>query len=257
MIYLTQLVNFLLWSPVSLAQRSPRTLALAIMLGLLLAGTCWWICTNYYRLWNNRFQMGQGHLALCGIAAALTVGFTTVFAGLPFLVRYRIEDWSRIGAPRCTSAVDRALQALSERDLKDFAEPNCLSGNEWRIASDATRRVVYQAYLESILVDFGRLEFFLGRLVAPSQVLRRPDAMVDSIMVDRARKLARNPANQYHTNTALEACCVPLIRGALLREVPTLTYKLRAQVVLLFLLFQAIPFAAVGWSAYRDLKEQT
>ncbi len=254
--YLSQLFGFLCWSPVQLARYSPRTLVLGILLGLVLAGTCWWICTNYYRLWNNRFQMGPGLYALCGIAAVFTVVFTTVFTGVPFLVRGRIDDWSRISQPRCQSAVDRALRALSQRGLKDFSDPYCVSSHEWRIVSDGTRRVVYQAYLESTLADFRQIDFFLGRFLGPSQVLRRPDAMVDSIMVDRARRLGRDPGSQYHTDRALEAA-VPLIRSALFREMPTAIYKLRFQSVLLFLLFQAIPFAAVGWAAYRDFKEQT
>jgi hypothetical protein len=47
-----------------------------------------------------------------------------------------------------------------------------------------------------------------------------------------------------------------LIRGALVPQTDRAVYLSRTTAILLFLLFQAIPFSVIGYAAYKDLKHQ-
>lgn len=241
-----------------LASRSPRTLVITLIAAIILAGVCWWICTNYYKLWNNRFNVGPLHLALCGLAALMTLVFTVVFVSLRYtqpIVESKIRAWHSAAAKDTQVAIAiarRAYDDVKKSGLEDFSKVAPFASQEYAlpVSSDATRRLASQAYVQATLDDFRRKN--------PSIVgaLRLPAPSIAYIMADRERYLRQNPNAQYNAVRALETGS-NYIRTTLLRQAPATVYRVRFFAVLMFLLFQAIPFAVIGWSAYRDLKEQT
>src|SRR5438445_8958760 len=62
--------------------RSPGSFWLAGLIGLALAGACWYACSVYTHLWNRDFHMSPVHQICCAFASACTLVFVIVFSSL-------------------------------------------------------------------------------------------------------------------------------------------------------------------------------
>jgi len=214
------MIGFALQCVSLLASRSPRTLVLAVIAALALAAVCWWVCTNYYRLWNNQFQVRSFHLALCALAAVMTLMFTVVAVSLRYAgdaASIAVNSWRRSAAPRLP--VDGAI------------------------------RQTPAVFGRAVAADFERTHPFLAGFleVAGPRIPVRDDMM---------RWSSERPGEPYPAKRGFDAAAGGL-RDDLIEQTPALTRRVRIWALALFAAFQAVPFILTGWSAYRGLREQT
>jgi hypothetical protein len=252
------MISFLSSCIAMLASRSPRTMLMAVMAGLVLAGACWWVCTNYCRLWNKRFQINTLHHVLCVVAAVATLVFTLVFVSMRYsadITAQAIDKWHR-GArgDNATTmlAFRRGYQAVKASGLEDFSKQ--LPMDDPRaiipISSQRSREIASKAYVDAVTDDFRAKNSFLLR------ALTLPNAPLASIMADREAWMRQNAKQNYPVMRAVDFTATH-IRNALVPQAPKTVAYVRGMALLVFLLFQAIPFCVIGFSAYKDLREQT
>jgi len=55
-----------------------------VLIGILLAGLCWYVCSVCTRLWNKKYHITLTHRVLCGFATLCTLFFTILLARLPY-----------------------------------------------------------------------------------------------------------------------------------------------------------------------------
>src|ERR1700730_2986153 len=70
------------------------TLAIALALG----GLCWFLATQYTKLWNLRYNATFTLHILCAIAAGMTVLFTIAFVSLDYakdIARNKVGEWHK------------------------------------------------------------------------------------------------------------------------------------------------------------------
>ena len=78
--------NFLDIITEGLAMDGTGKLILWIVLAIAFSALCWWICTNYTKLWNKRYHVTNGFHALCGAAALVTFFTVLAFMMIVFIV---------------------------------------------------------------------------------------------------------------------------------------------------------------------------
>lgn len=251
------MISFLASCISMLASRSPRTLVLTIVAALLLAGGCWWVCTNYYQLWNKRFQIGVVHQAFCALAALMTLVFTLVFVSMRYtgeITQNAIDKWhTKARADRRTidDAFRRGYAAVKASGLEDFSNVPPVDANNRYIpvTSVRTGEIASKAYVDSVTDDFRTKNSFLLR------VLALPEAPLSAIQADRDVWRRSQPGVNYPMMRAVDFTATH-IRNALVPQAPKTVSYVRGMAVGMLLLFQAIPFALIGYSSYKDLKVQ-
>lgn len=252
------MISFLASCIGMLASRSPRTLVLTIAVALVLAAVCWWVCINYYQLWNKRFQINVVHQALCALAAVMTLVFTLVFVSMRYtseITQSAINGWhAKARADRRTieAAFRHGYAAVKASGLEDFSKVPPLDASNRFIPITGVRsgEIASKAYVESVTSDFRSKNSFLLR------VLTLPDAPLSAIQADRDAWRRSHPKENYPMMRAVDFTATH-IRNALVPQAPKTVAYVRGVAIGLFLLFQAIPFAFIGFSAYKDLREQT
>ncbi len=240
-----------------LARSSPRTFLLTIAGAIIVAGAFWWICTNYYRLWNLRFRIGGIHHALCAVAAAMTLVFTVVYVSMrntAEITNRAISQWHE-GARKDRKLIDaafaRGYYAVKATGLEDFSKAPLPGqpGAMLPLSRQDTRELASKSYVAELLDDFRKKNPFLVR------ALSLPDPPLGKIQADRDRFTKANPGKNYDMSRAVDLAATHT-RDLLVPQSPRTVTYVRRLAILLLLLFQAIPFAVIGFAAYQDLREQ-
>lgn len=230
----------------------------AAILGLLLAAGCWWVCSHYSRLWNKKYRVKPLHHLLCGIAALVTLLATLVFVSLRNTLpaaKASVGMWEiqiladTQWANSTFMETYRKVQALGIEDFTNHPPP---TGNGQGSIPTTQKR----SQLEAALTYSGAAasHFRKNRPYLASMTKAETETPKELVQADMERHFQTNPNYPPQKAVALVA---GRIEQGLQEQLPRVVKVLRAQFVALFLFFQVIPFALVGWTAYRELKVRT
>jgi hypothetical protein len=239
--------------PIYLA-RNPVGFRLAVLVGAVLAGLCWYLCAVYARLWNKRFHVTLAHHALCAFASICTLFFAILFASLEHTkdaALASIDLWKfQLNSDRAWAAgtFARAYEQVRRTGLEDFSNvPPPGSPNSFiPTTHDRSRQIAATTYANEACRHFDAKRPFLSKVVWSS-----PGIPSETIFRDVHSWHQKNP--NYPPSRAIEIAAIQ-IKGGLEPQVPRVVYLSRVAVVILFLVVQAMPFGLIGWAAYRDIK---
>jgi len=248
------LLSLLTGSVAIFSVRNPAGFRLAVLIGLVLAILCWFVCHVYARLWNRRFHAKAIHHALCALAALITLSFSVLYPALVYIREAgeaSILSWqasiNRDGQ-WAESTFRSAYQAVRKLGIENFAGvPPPGSAQSWIPTShDQSRQAAAAIYASSACDHFAHHRPFLSKIV-----WARPGIPAEVVFADVRHWHRTNP--NYPPERAI-GLAVAQIRAGLVVQVPRIVAAARILTIVLFLLAQAVPFGLVGWAAYRDIK---
>lgn len=238
---------------------------LTVLIALALGGLCWFLATQYTKLWNLRYNATFRLQILCAIAALLTVLFTIAFVSLDYakeIARERLNQWhATIKSDRkfLNETFVRAYYEVKNRRLERFdprLHPPPPSPNA-RVPLTNQRTMIFvgQLYADAALANFRKTNPFLSGIIMPANA----DVPAPIIAADINRFFAvhrgeKNPTYLLDNGVDMAA---GLFASNLEAQTPKVVTKARRWITLLFLLVQMIPFGLIGYSAYMDLKSTT
>lgn len=249
------LKNF--WDIISegLAMDGTGKLILWIVLALAFSALCWYICTNYTKLWNKRYHVTGGFHVLCGIAALVTFFAVLAFIGLkntkPVAERM-VEEWSEdvvddyeLQNAAFVNAFDQ-VAASGREDMRGYRHPS-QGGNIIPLSHPETQLLTSSIYAATACQDFGRKYPFLGWFLKADE-----GVPTELIVNDVNTWFRRHPGGIYPLEQGF-VLGVHQIQSQLQEQTGRIVRITRGWLVLLFLLVQLIPFGAIGYMAYQDL----
>jgi len=226
----------------------------AVLIGLLLAGACWFGCYHYTRLWNKRFRVKPIHQVLCGVAALITLVFSVFYPALAYVrdaAEASITVWEgqiRLDGLWAAGTFREAYYAVRKLGIEDFRGiPGPGAPRSWiPTAHDKSRQEAAAIYASSACAHFASNRPFLSKVV-----WARPRVPAEVVFADVHHWHQTNP--NYPPERAI-SLAAEQIRTGLVAQAPRLVSTMRFVAIILFLLAQALPFGLVGWAAYRDIK---
>lgn len=226
----------------------------------LLAGGCWWLASNYTKLWNLLFHANPIHHLFCGIAALATfVGALLFFAlshakaaGEGFVDRWaaslRInEGWKRATFQDARKTVWQLGQEPHDPSLWQDQS----GGPTIPLTSPNTKFTIAKIYAKSAAQNFQRMHPFLSWMLS----VRITEAE-EAVSQDVQQYLSAAPPVIYPDTRAV-AIVADYIKQELDQQTPKLVPRLRLILLLLFFAVQSVPFTLIGWAAYQDIQVRT
>jgi hypothetical protein len=234
--------------------KEPGAFGLTVLLGIVLAGLCWYLCSVYTRLWNKRFRITLTHHVLCGFASICTLLFTILFASLVYTKDAALASialWqTQLSADEMWGerTYSKAYDRVKELGTEDFssAPPPGIPGSFIPTNSDEARETAASVYANEACRHFDTKRPFLSTVVWSS-----PGVPSETIFQDVRTWHLKNP--NYPPSRAIEIAATQ-VRDGLNPQAPRVIYLSRLSVAGLFVLIQMIPFGLIGWAAYRDIK---
>jgi hypothetical protein len=247
-----------------LAGRQPAMFGFTVLLGVVLAAACWWICTHYSRLWNLTFRITPLHQALCAGAAVLTLVFWMLFVSLQYtkqVAQDAIDAWHRkvesdpVFHRQVKQRIYYMVKATNQEDFSRYPAPETVTGEALvPVSKPGSRKILASVTANEALKLFRQQNPFL------SDVLSLPATIPDAVLVDDMTNFfaarPRGASYPYPFNRSLDFTA-DQIKARLDPETPRVVVVARLILTGCFLLAQAIPFCLIGWAATRDLKIST
>jgi len=228
----------------------------AVLLAIALGALCWVACSYYTRLWNKRFHVRFQHHLLCAFAAILTVIFTVQFravGNLELIVDDIIEYWHEKLIDNNdfhAQTYEHAFYTLKDMNpsaFKGVPEPG--SRNSYiPFANNDMIQMCVETYVEEACANFSTRNPFLDMMLKA-----QPGISEDNIIADISEYFRTNPGTAYPLRRAIQIAAEH-IRESLFKQSPETVWKTRLILVFLFLVVQMIPFGAITYFAYKDLK---
>jgi hypothetical protein len=234
--------------------KEPGSFRVTVLIGILLAGLCWYVCSVYTRLWNKKYHITLTHHVLCGFATLCTLFFTILFASLAYTkdaALASISLWqAQLNSDQAWAerTFARAYDKVKDLGVEDFsnAPPPGSPGSLIPTNSDEARQTAASTYSNEACRHFDAKRPFLSKVVWSS-----PGVPSDIIFQDVRKWHETNP--NYPPARAIEIAANQIKEG-LNPQAPRVISLSRLSVSGLFLLIQAVPFGLIGWAAYRDIK---
>lgn len=247
----------LIWACVPIFMlKEPASFRIAVLIGLVLAALCWYLCSVYTHMWNKRFRITAIHHVFCAFASGCTLLFTVMFASLFYTkdaALLSVAAWQfqlNQDASWAEKTFAKAYGQVKDLGTEDFsAVPPPGSANAFiPTNSDESRHTAASVYANEACRHFDKKRPFLSKVVWSS-----PGVPSDVLLQDVKLWHESNPT--YPVSRAIEIAATQ-VRAGLTPQVPRVIYLSRIVVSCLFLLIQAVPFGLIGWAAYRDIRAQ-
>jgi hypothetical protein len=242
-----------------LLTQEPGLFFLTLLVGLVLAGVSWLVCTHYSRLWNRTFRITWLHRVLCACAAALTLVFCVLFVSLQYtqdVANRAINVWDAevLNPSWQEQAFIKIYWAIRRSNLEDFR--NYPPPDPSRASLVPLSRIESRLIFVRIPADEAA-RMFVQQNPFLSYVLSVPPSLPESTVVrDVNAFFAVNPHSNYPIDRSV-GLTANLLKNRLELQTPRVVEATRFILTLGFLLAQAVPFTVIGIAAYRDLKIST
>jgi hypothetical protein len=253
------------WDCVTLlAGREPGLFAVTFLAGIVLSAVCWWVCTNYSRLWNRSFRITRFHHVLCACAALLTLVFCVLFVSLRYaklVAQQAIEEWSlEIRSSTFQDQVYRkTYDMVKATNLEDFRNSHTPRPGERGLiplTQDESRRILASVPGDEAAQLFREENPFLGQALSVPTAFPKSFIEADEKSYFDQAHAAGQKRVTYPINNSIDRVA-SLLTSKLDVETPRVVVLARQILTAGFLVAQAVPFIVIGMAAYRDLKIST
>jgi hypothetical protein len=244
------------------ARHSASGFFITVAIALALGGLCWFLATQYTKLWNLRYNATFTLHILCAIAAGITVIFTIAFVSLDYakeIARDRLNKWHQTiksDSKFLNATFADAYYQVKNRRMERYdprlhpAPPDPHA--RMPLTQQRTMVFVGQLYADASLANFRRTNPFLSSIIMPGNA----DVPAPIITADINSYFAAH-RGEAHPNYYLDHgvdIAASLFQSNLEAQTSKVVTKARRWITLLFLLVQMIPFGLIGYAAYTDLK---
>jgi hypothetical protein len=219
---------------------------------------CWWLCSHYSRLWNKKYRVKPLHHLLCGVAGTVTLLATLTFISLKNALpaaKVSVGLWEvqiladKQWADATFLETYNRVKALGIEDFTNHPPPTAADSGAIPVNQQRSKLEAGLTYAQAAASHFRKSRPYLA-----SMTKTETDTPKELVQADMERHFRTSP--NYPPENAI-ALVAGRIEQGLQEQLPRVVKILRIQFIALFLFFQAIPFALVGWAAYRELKVKT
>jgi hypothetical protein len=237
------------------------TMAIALALG----GLCWFLATQYTKLWNLRYNATFTLHILCAIAAGMTMLFTIAFVSLDYakdIARNKVGEWHKmiksdekfLHATYADVYYRVKNQGVERFDPVQYPPPQ-YSNTAIPLAHPQTMVYVGKLYADASLSNFRKTNPLLSSIIMPGNA----DVPAPVITADMNKFFVDHRGEKrpiYPLDHGVDIAA-DLFQRNLESQTSKVVTKARRWITVLFLLVQMIPFGLIGYSAYKDLQYTT
>ena len=226
---------------------------------MLLAAGMWVFCSFFSRLWNKNYHLNVWHHVLCFFAAAATFVVVLLYPSLEYLKPFAyasVQSWQKElirDNGLWKEVTQKCRKACEAMGIKQGADPSICSTS----TSTATGKIisgikkVSQIHAQAIVENFFRERPALSMILSARG--RKAQEVINTEMEDYFDK---NPTSTMKQDIIINVGG-NVIRRDLDQQIPKIVPYARTALILIFLLFQGIPFGIIAIASYRDIKVYT
>ncbi|VVM07158.1 hypothetical protein MAMC_01458 [Methylacidimicrobium cyclopophantes] len=230
---------------------------LAFAAAVLLAGGCWWLASNYTKLWNLLFHANPIHHFFCAVAALATLASALLFfalshaktAGTQFVDLWAASLQANQSWKSSTfEEARKTVWQLGQEPHNPALWQDQSGGPIVPLTNPNTKFVVAKIYANGAARNFQRMHPFLSWIL--SVHVRTAE---EAVSRDVQQYLNVQP-NAVYPDTRAIGIVADYVKKELDEQTPKLVPRLRLILLLLFLAVQSVPFTLIGWAAYQDIQ---
>ena len=251
------LVEFLVELVDQLKSQNFMQFRIVFVAALLLAAGMWVLCSFFSRLWNKHYHLNAWHHVLCFFAAAATFVVVLLYPSLEYLKPYAyasVQSWQ--SELNRNNALWMEVIRKCRKACEDMGIEQKTSGVFVKTSTPGGKEIsgikkVSQIHAQAIVQNFIQERRGLS-LILSARGRNAQEAMNKKMEI----YFNANP-NGTMFNTEIIQEGGGLIRHDLDQQIPKIVRYARAGLILIFLLFQGIPFGIIAIASYRDIKVHT
>jgi len=222
---------------------------------LLLAAGMWVFCSFFSRLWNRHYHLTAWHHVLCFFAAAATFFVVLLYPSLEYLKPFAyasVQSWQselKRNVPLWNEVSRKCRKTCEAMGIKQETPGGVTVSTSTPSGKGISGiKKVSQIHAQAIVGNF---------------VLERPGlSLILSARGRQAQEAINKEMEDYFNTNPMSIMAQEIIinkggdviRADLDQQIPKLVPYARTVLVLIFLLFQAIPFGMIAIASYRDIK---
>jgi hypothetical protein len=250
------LVDFLVELVDQLKTENFMQFRIVFVAALLLAAGMWVFCSFFSRLWNKNYHLNVWHHVLCFFAAAATFIVVLLYPSLEYLKPFAyasVQRWQKelIGDNGLwKEVIQKCRKACEDMGIKQEnpVKVNVITSTPAGKKISGIKKVS-QIYAQAIVGNF---------------VLKRPGlSLILSARGRKAQEVINAEMEDYFEKYPEMASKIiidkggDVIRRDLDQQIPKIVPYARTGLILIFLLFQGIPFGIIAIASYRDIRVHT
>jgi len=222
---------------------------------LLLAAGMWVFCSFFSRLWNRQYHLNAWHHVLCFFAAFATFVVVLLYPSLEYLKPFAyasVQSWQ--------SELKRNVSLWNEVSRK--CRKTCEGmGIKQETPGGVTVRTSTPGGKE--ISGIKKVSQIHAQAIVENFVRERPGlSLILSARGRQAQEAINKEMDDYFNANPMSIMAQEIIvseggdviRRDLDQQIPKIVPYARTALILIFLLFQGIPFGIIAYSSYRDIK---
>ena len=247
------LVEFLLELVDQLKSQNFMQFRIVFAAALLLAAGMWVFCSFFSRLWNKHYHLNAWHHVLCFFAAFATFVVVLLYPSLEYLKPYAyasVQSWqSELNRNNdlWDEVISKCRKACEAMGIKQ-ENPVIVTVNTSTPGGKKISGIkkVSQIYAQAMVKNFTSKRPVLSLILSARG--RKAQEVVNAEMEDYFEKYPKMDPKFIIDKGG------DVIRRDLDQQIPKIVPYARTGLILIFLLFQGIPFGIIAIASYRDIR---
>ena len=252
------LVEFLVALVDELKTQNFMQFRIVFVAALLLAAGMWVFCSFFSRLWNRHYHLNAWHHVLCFFAAAATFIVVLLYPSLEYLKPFayasvqswqselmrNVSLWNEVSR-KCRKACE--AMGIKQETPGGVTVKTSTPGGKEISGIKKVSQIHAQALVENFIRERPGLSLILsarGRQAQEAMNREMEDYFNTNPMSIMGQEIIIREGGD-------------VIRRDLDQQIPKIVPYARTGLVLIFLLFQAIPFGIIAIASYRDIRVHT
>ena len=252
------LVEFLVALVDELKTQNFMQFRIVFVAALMLAAGMWVFCSFFSRLWNRHYHLNAWHHVLCFFAAAATFVVVLLYPSLEYLKPFAYASvqswqselmrnnglWNEVSR-KCRKACE--AMGIKQETPGGVTVKTSTPGGKEISGIKKVSQIHAQALVENFIRERPGLSLILsarGRQAQEAMNREMEDYFNANPMSIMGQEIIIREGGD-------------VIRRDLDQQIPKIVPYTRTGLVLIFLLFQAIPFGIIAIASYRDIRVHT